>query len=173
MGIAEKVREEVKALGLTTLFFATWFAVLMFLKWLVLTEYDIGFFDFSLALIGALIVAKVVLILDSVPLERWMRNRSALAHVAVRTSLYGLGILIVLLLEKAFEARHEYGGFVPALIQIPRHQDISHVVAAAIGVTAALLIFNVLFVIRRYIGAGELLRIFVSPLPEKGEEKQA
>ena len=139
--------------------------MLMVLKWLILAEYNIEFRNVSIALVGALIVAKVVLVLERVPLEARFRDRAALTHVAVRTGLYGIGILLVLLLEKAFEVRVEYGGLVPALAQVIRHQDIPHVLAAAIGVTAALLIFNLMFVIRQHLGKRGLLGIFLLPLP--------
>ena len=171
MSLPAKLHEEIKSVGLTTLFFAAWFSVLLVLKWLVLAEYNIGLRSMSIALVGALIVAKVVLVLEKVPLETWTRGRPALTHVAVRTGLYGLGILVVLLLEKTFEVRHEYGGFVPALAQVMRHQDIPHVLAAAIGVTGALLVFNAMFVIRRYLGKRGLLRLFLSPLREQGKDE--
>jgi hypothetical protein len=170
MGFPKRAREELKSVGATTLFFAAWFGVLMLLKWLVLAEYDIEFRNVSFALIGALIVAKVVLVLENVPLEKWMGDRSALTHVLLRTGLYGLGILVVLLLEKAFEARHEYGGFFRALTQIIQHEDLPHVLAAAIGVTVALFVFNAMSIIRRHLGNRGLLRLLLSPLPDEREE---
>ena len=170
MSVSEKLRNEIRSLGLTTLFFAAWFAVLIFLKWLILAEYSIEFTDVSIVLIGALIVAKVVLILDNVPIDTWTRTRPALAHILLRTILYGLGILVVLLLEKAFEGRHEYGGFVPAITQVFRHEEIHHVLAAAIGVTGALLVFNTLLVIRRQLGERGLLDLFLSPLRDEPKD---
>lgn len=171
MSFSERFREEIASIGLTTLFFATWFAMLVLLKWLVLAEYSIEFTDVSIVLIGALIVAKVVVILDKVPIDLWTRDRPAFVHVLVRTALYGVGILVVLLLEKAFESRHEYGGFVSALTQVFRHQDIPHVLAATIGVTGALLMFNALLVIQRHLGEGGILRMFLSPLPEPSDRR--
>lgn len=171
MSFPAKLREEIKSVGLTTLFFAAWFSVLLILKWLILAEYNIEFRHMSIALIGALIVAKVVLVLENVPIETWTRDRPALTYVIVRTGLYGLGILAVLLLEKAFEVRHEYGGFVPALVQVIHHRDIPHVLAAAIGVTGALLVFNAMFVIRRHFGDRGLFELFLSPLREHANEK--
>ncbi len=154
-------------MGLTTLFFAAWFAVLIAIKSLILAEYSIEFRGLSIALIGALIVAKVVLVLENVPLDKWIRGRSALTDVLVRTTLYGLGVVVVLLVEKAFEARHEFGGFIPSLLQVVRHEDIPHILAAAIGVTGALLLFNTMSVIRRHLGRRSLLELFLSPLPEQ------
>lgn len=172
MRIPAKLREEIRSVGLTTLFFAAWFFLMLFIKWLILTEYHIEFHSFSIALVGALIMAKVVLVLEKVPLETLTKDRSALVHVVVRTCLYGFGVLVVLLLEKAFEARHEYGGFVSSLVQVIGHRDIPQVIAAAIGVTCALLTFNASFVIRRQLGKRGLQRIFLSPLREKEKEER-
>lgn len=167
MGFAEKVKKEIRLVGLTTLFFAVCFLGLMGFKALVLAEYRIAFFDVSAALIGALIVAKVVLILEHVPLGKAIERQSGIAHIAIRTTLYGIGVSVVLLLEKAFEARHEYGGFASAVAQIFDHRDIRHVWATAAAVTVALLAFNMLFVVRRHIGEGGLLAMFTAPLPQE------
>jgi hypothetical protein len=167
MSFAERLKEEVRLVGLTTLFFAVCFLSLMGFKALILAEYRIAFFDISAALIGALIVAKVVLILENVPLGIWIERHSAIVHVAARTVLYGIGVFVVLLLEKAFEARHEYGGFANAIAQVFDHRDIRHVWANGTGVTAAILAFNILFVLRRHIGERGLLAMFAAPLPQE------
>lgn len=166
MSAREKLKEEAKKVCMTTFFFAVCFLALMGFKALVLAEYRIAFFDLSAALIGALIVAKVVLILENVPLGSWIESHPAAVHVMVRTILYGIGVFMVLLLEKSFEARHEYGSFIQALTHVFEHRDIQHVWATAMGVTAALLVFNALFVLRRHIGGRELLGMFTTPLPE-------
>ena len=44
MNLPPRWREEIRSVGLTTLYFAAWFSVLMALKALVLTEYQIEFF---------------------------------------------------------------------------------------------------------------------------------
>jgi len=167
--IPSKIKNEIKAVGLTTLYFAAWFCLMVVLKTLVLAEYRIEFQGLSIALFGALVIAKVVLVLEHVPLSAWMRDRPALVHVLVRTALYALGVFIVVLVEKAFEGRHEYGGFIPSLIQSIHDRNIHHVWATTISVTFALLGFNVLFVIRRHLGKGGLSRIFLSPLAEESK----
>jgi hypothetical protein len=170
MRVTAKVKNEIVAVGLTTLFFGVWFCMMMLLKKLVLADYQIQFGNLSMALMGALIVAKVVLIMESIPLGAWLRNRSGVSHIAVRTLMYAVGVAAVLLVEKAFEARHEYGGFIPSLTEVFHHRDISHVWATAISVTSALLIFNALFVIRRHVGKRGLIQMFISPYPVQAKD---
>jgi len=74
MNFKQRAIEEFREDGLLTLYFASWFVALMLLKRLVLAEYDLQFRGLSLALIGALIVAKVVLVLEHVPLGRWIQQ---------------------------------------------------------------------------------------------------
>ena len=155
-----------KALGV-------WIGGLVVLKQLVLEEYQIQFNGLSLALIGALVLAKVVLVLEHVPLGGWIRTRPALLDVILRTAMYALGVLVVLLLEKAFDGRHEYGGFGPSLIALFRHADIQHVWVNAICLSGALLGYNVLSVLRWHLGEGGLIRLFWSPLPEEPGAKRS
>src|SRR5215471_3372520 len=115
MRLPQKVRHELKAVALTTLYIAAWLGVLVLLKRLVLADYKIEFRGFTVALVGALVIAKVVLVLEHVPLGSWVRNQPVLVNVVLRTVLYAVGVGVALLLEKAFEARHEYSGFGRAL----------------------------------------------------------
>jgi hypothetical protein len=171
MSLQQKLKDEIKAVALATLYFATWIGVLMVLKALVLAEYRIEFRGWSLALVGALLLAKVVLVLEHVPLGAWIRTRPALLDVIIRTALYGLGVLVVLLLEKAFEGRHEHGGFVPSLVSVFQHAEIHHVWVNTICLSGALLGYNILSVFRRHLGEGGLIRLFLSPLPQESREE--
>jgi hypothetical protein len=169
MSVKQKLANEIKAIVLTTLYFAVWFGMLVVLKELILADYDIAFRGFSAALIGALVVAKVVLVMEHVTLGQWVHKHPALVDVILRTLLYTVGVFVALLLEKAFEARHEYGGFVAALKNILRHRDMPHVWANSICVGVALLGFNILAVVRRHLGEGGLVRLFMDPPARKHE----
>lgn len=52
----EKKRDIVSVIVLT-FYFACWLGALVLLKYLLLTEYKIAFADFSVALVGALVLA--------------------------------------------------------------------------------------------------------------------
>ena len=163
MNIQEKLKHELKAILMVTLFFAAWLGVLMGIKVLILEEYHISFGGFSVVLIGALILAKVVLILEHVPLGAWLRDKPVLIDVILRTLLYAVGTLVVMLLEKAFESRHEQGGLWPALKSVFQHKDMPHVWANTIAVTGALLFYNMFSVLNRHLGRDGLARILLSP----------
>lgn len=166
MSFARKLVIEIRVVLLTTLYFAVWLGMLVLLKRLVLAEYEIAFRGFSLALLGALVLAKVVLILDHVPLGARVRALPAWVDVILRTSLYSLGVLLVLLAEKAIEGRHEHGGIGASLRSLHEHADLPHVLATALVLCGALLAYNCLRVLNRHVGPGGLARMLMSPLPE-------
>ena len=154
-----------------TFYFGCWLSALVLLKYLLLAEYQIDFTGLSVALIGALVLAKVVLVLEYVPLGALVRSRPAWVAVVLRTALYAFGVFVVLLLEKAFEARHEYDSFGASLIAVFQHAEVHHVWLNMICLSAALLSYNILTVVRKRLGKGVLLQMFLTPLPEGAEEK--
>ncbi|MCU0598201.1 MAG: hypothetical protein MUE70_02955 [Desulfobacterales bacterium] len=167
MSFKQKAKEEFKSMFLATLYFSVWLGVLIVLKELILIEYQIHFHGLTIALVGALILAKVVLVLEHFQMGAWVRKRPALVDVMLRTVFYSLGVLIVLLIEKAFDGRHEYGGFGPSLSAIFHHVDIYHVWVNSICISGALLGYNMLSVVRLHLGPGGLIRLFLNPMPEE------
>ena len=163
MSAASKLKEELGTVALYTLFFGAWFAMFILLKTLILAEYEIRFSGLSAAFVGALILAKVVLLLEHVSLGDGIARRPAWLEVLVRTVLYGFGVLVVLLLEKSFEVRHEKGGVLHALAGILYHEDIPHVVANAIVASCALLAFNLLSLFRKRLGPNALVGMLRAP----------
>jgi hypothetical protein len=165
MTLPQQLRNELKALTLAALYFGVWIGVLVLLKELMLDEYHIRFHGLSVALIGTLVLAKVVVVLEHFPLGSWGGAQPAWVDVILRTALYAFGVAVVLLLEKGFEGRHEHGGFGPSLIMVFQDADVYHVWVNTICLSGALLGYNVLSVVRRQLGEGGLIRLFMSPLP--------
>ena len=169
MGFAQKLQHELMAVIALTLYFGCWIGALVLIKYLVLAEYKIAFYGFSVALVGALVLAKVVLVLEYVPLGAWVRVRPAWVDVVLRTALYAFGVFVVLLLERAFEGRHEHGGLGPSLMAVFQQVDAKHVWLNTICLSAALLSYNMLSVVRKRLGKGALLQMFLTPLPNDSE----
>ena len=167
MGLLEKFKHEMKAVGLAALYFACWIAALIVLKQLILAEYHIEFHGMSKALVGALVLSKVVLVLEHIPLGAWVRARPAWVDIMLRTALHAFGVLVVLLLEKSFEGRQEYGGVGPSLNAVFQHADIYHVWTNVFCLSGALLGYNVLSVVRSHLGEGGLFRLFLTPVPSR------
>jgi hypothetical protein len=158
----QKLFKEIKSVALATIYFAIWLGLLMFLKTMILTEYKVEFSGISKAIIGALILAKVVLVIDLIPLANWTRKHPAVYFIFFRTLFNIIAVFFLLMLEKAFETRHEYGGFGSAISQGFQHRDVYHVWANVTVVSIAVFWFNVIFVLRRYLGEQKLRQVFFS-----------
>jgi hypothetical protein len=115
------------------------------------------------ALVGALVLAKVVLILDHVPLGTWLQSRPAWVDVLVRTVLYTAGVFVVMIVERSFEGRSEHGGFSAAMAAMFAEADAAHVLVNTICAAGALFGYNVLAVIREFLGPGGVARALTSP----------
>ena len=172
MSAKEKLVHELKALGLITLYFAFWVGSILLVEKLMLAQYGIRFNALALALIGTILLSKVVLLMEHVPVEAWVPNQPTVVPVLLRTILYVLGVLVVLSIEKAFEARHEYGGFVRALTQIGQHPEYPRVLANTICLGWAILGYNILSALRRHLGKNGLRQLFFA-LPKGNREKTA
>jgi len=166
-GWRQKVLREIKSVGLITLYFASCFALMMLLKHLVLAQHEIHFRGLSIAIVAALVVGKVVAVLEKVPLGPWVRRQPAALDVVVRTLIYTLGVFVVLLLERSFKSRHEAGGFGSALVSVVQNRDSARVWATTISVGGTLLAFNLVSILRRHLGKRGLSRLFfVTPLQD-------
>jgi len=169
----QKLKDEIKAIGIAALYFGLWIAALLLIKSLVLAEYQIAFHEWSVVVVGALILSKVVLVLEHVSLGAWVSARPAWVGVVLRTAMYSLGVAVVLVLEKGFEGRHEHGGFGPAVRYLFQQAEVYHVWANTFCLSGALLGYNVLSVLGRHLGKGGLIRIFFSPLPEETKSEES
>lgn len=154
--------EEGKAVATVTLYFAACFVVIMLLKQLWLADYGIEFSGIAAAFLAALVTAKVVIILDKVPLRRWLDGTPGVIEVVLRSAVYTLAVLVVMLLEKTFEVRTEQGGFVAALANIFGHPDVPKICATSIAVGIAFLAYNVFETIHRAIGDRQMFELFLS-----------
>ncbi len=169
MSLKQKLQHELKAIAIAALYFGSWITMLILLKQLVLAEYEITFRGWSVIAMGVLILSKVALILENVSFGAWVRARPAWVDVLLRTALYSAGLVVVIILEKGIEGRHEHAGFVGAVKAGLASADRFHIIANSICLSGALLGYNVISVIRRHLGERGLLNLFLLPLPPKAE----
>ena len=162
MRILHWLGEELRAIAWVTLYFAACFVVILLMKQFWLAEYGIRFSGVAMALVAALVTAKVIIVLDHVPLTRWFRGAPGLVTVVVRSALYTAVVLVVMLLEKAFEARAEHGGFTSALTKVFEHPELPQLWATMIAVGLAFLAYNAFEVVRRAVGDARVREMFLA-----------
>jgi hypothetical protein len=85
------------------LFFFIGFNLILFTKQLVLEQYLIQFSGFMVATVGALVVAKVVLVADMLPLLRRFDTAPLIQPILFKTVVYTLLVFVARLLEAFVE----------------------------------------------------------------------
>ncbi|HWR93700.1 MAG TPA: hypothetical protein VN192_00685 [Flavobacterium sp.] len=165
--ITKKAINEIKSILLVTLYFATWFGILMLLKKLVLEDYNINFGSITTVIISALIMSKVVLIMQYIEFGQWVKSKPPIVDIIVRTLIYMIGVFIVLIIEKAFEIRQEYGGFDNALTHVFQNRDIYKFETSLIIVGLSIFWFNTFSILTQYYNPKDLINLFFkTPLQE-------
>lgn len=96
------------------IFFLFAFLLLVITKRLIQREFAIPLSGFGAALIGALIVGKVVLIADNLPLMNQFPNKPLLYNIAWKSSIYFLTTFLVRYIEHIIPFFREYGGILEA-----------------------------------------------------------
>jgi hypothetical protein len=169
MSILQKLKEEVVSVTALTVYFGCWLGVLVLLKYLVLAQYQINPGNLTVAFVGAVVLAKVVLVLEHFQIGKRVRKLPAWVDVALRTVLYSFVVFLVLVIERSFEGLHQYGSFAASLTALFRQTSAIHVWTNTICLSAALLSYNMLSVVRKHLGKGALLKMFLVPLPQEPE----
>lgn len=132
----------------------------MFLKKAMLGQYSIEIYAAGTALIGSLILAKVVLIFDNLPVLKKMDSIRNIYRVFLRSLIYLLGFILFTLVE------HWIGGLIDgenigeALQQALHHLVSSDFLMSLVVVFIAFLFFNTFWTIRAKYGPKELFDLF-------------
>ncbi len=151
-------REFSEAVPIACFFFVGFVIVLMIVK-LSLAQYSIQIPALSRALVGALIAAKVVLILDNTRVARSFRRYPRIVPVIAKTAVYALCVVLLRMLELALDsARHPTmaDSILPDLV----HGGSPRLLAVILGVSAVFAIYFILAEIAEHLGSGVLWNLF-------------
>lgn len=157
------LKKEVKELAILFVYFAFYFGIFIVFKKLILDHYDISYYGFGAAMVGALLAAKAVLVIEGSPLSRPFHTSAPYVKVLYDTFLYTLLALIFLYLEKSLELMHQEGTFRLAFFTA-RHEDDFPDFCAKVGWAGLCFLgYSVFAVINHHLGSGKLWRFFFTP----------
>jgi hypothetical protein len=142
------------------LFFLVAFLLQLLIIKLAIAQFSIPVTVLSKAVVGALLAAKAVLILDETRLGRSLEHYRPIVAVAVKTLLYGFGTLLLGYLERFLEALHKFGSFDRAFRDMIDQANAYRFFAWALGVTLIFAIYFVLSEINEHMGKGALWSLF-------------
>ena len=113
--IFARLKHEVVEAIPPAVFFFVAFQLVSFLHALMLREYGVQTSTFVTASIAALIVAKVVLVVDLLPFVNRFPERPLIYNVVWKTSIYILAALLVRSIEHLIPFVREYGNLAVAV----------------------------------------------------------
>ena len=153
------------------LFFLFGFLLLLSIIKLTLETFSIEMTAFSKAVVGALLAAKAVLLLDDMPISRYLEQYRRIIAVAVKTLIYGCITLLLGILERILEALRAEHSLRAAGLYVIDHASMYRLIAWALGVSLVFAIYFAVFEIDESLGKGALWALFFesprSPKPRR------
>ncbi|MGH0037625.1 MAG: hypothetical protein ACQGVK_21555 [Myxococcota bacterium] len=159
--IGERVQGEIREIGLVSLYFLAFFLLFLSLKALLLDEYSIQTSVLGTAVVGALIVAKVVVLLEKTSFGGLLDSHRAIYHVLWRSLAYTAAVFVVTLAEHLFEYYRATGDLSSALGRLRAGEGLDHVLALNLSVGTAFVLYNVFAELERDLGPGGLRRVLL------------
>lgn len=156
------LKRELKQVGWVSLYFFFCFSVILTLKKLLLAGYQVEVDTVSTAIISALILAKIVLILDATEVGKRFDARLPLGTAALyKTMTYLLVTFLVLFLEKLFHAYREFDELSQALKAIWLNKDLNLIQVKLIAVGLTLFSYFLYTGVDHQLGKGRLRRMIM------------
>ena len=145
------------------LFFLAGFLIELSIIKLAVEKYSVEVTAVPTAIVAALLAAKAVLLIDETPLERTLHQYRRVIAVLVKTTLYGLGTLILGYLERIFEAWHQLGNLGDAFTGVLDNANEYRLLAWVLGISVIFAVYFALFEIGERMGKGALWSLFFEP----------
>jgi hypothetical protein len=152
-------RELKEIFAISSTFFIL-FVMFSVLKLALLSQYHIDGFKTGTAIIGSLIMGKVVLIFDNIPLTRRMDVFPNIYRVFFRSFVYLIGFILFSLLEHWVKELIHGEQFGEAWKQAFLHLGSSEFLFSLVMIFVAFLFFNTFWVIRTAFGPKKLYSLF-------------
>ncbi|NBC10299.1 MAG: hypothetical protein GVY24_01005 [Planctomycetes bacterium] len=160
--IAEKIRYELAELIPVTLFFFVAFQLLALTQMLMLEQYGIKAWVFVAATVGALVVAKVVLITDHLSLLNRFPEHPLLYNVVWKTAIYFVASLAVRYAEHLIRFWRKTGGFIEANHALVDEVVWPHLIVVQMWLLILLLVYTTLRELVRALGRDRITAMFLT-----------
>lgn len=161
--ISLRLKREISGAIPTVLFFFVVFQLLAFSRALVLKGYDIQVSSFVNATIAALIVGKVVLIADLLPIINRFPNRPIVYNITWKTFIYMVAALLVRYAEHLISFIREYKDLAVANSHLLDEVVWPHFWYVQLWLLICFFIYNTLRELGRVIGQDQIRSIFFGP----------
>jgi hypothetical protein len=155
--IGETITHEIREMIPVVIYFVITFNIIGFTKALMLREYGIQVSTFVGATVGALLVAKAVLLVGVLPFMEPFPKVPILYNVLWKTLLYALAAVMMQVLEEVIRALLTHGDLAPVGDALWR----PHFWVVQIWLVMVLLVFCAFRELIRVLGAAKTKEIFL------------
>jgi hypothetical protein len=139
------------------------FLLLLSIIKLTLATFSIEMTALSKAVLGALLAAKAVLILDELPIARYLEQYRRIVAVGVKTLIYGGITLLLGFLERTIDALHREHTLRAAGLYVIDHAGVYRLFAWSLGISLVFAHYFALSDISQAMGKERLWRLFFDP----------
>ena len=161
--IIPRLKREILGTIPTVMFFFIVFQLLAFTRALTLKVYDIEVSTFVNATIGALIVGKVVVVADLLPIINRFPNKPLVYNITWKTFIYLVAALLVRYVEHLIPFIREYKNFAVANSHLLNEIVWPHFWLVQIWLLICFLIYCTLRELGRILGPERVRLIFFGP----------
>ena len=162
--ILQRLKQEFLGVIPTSVFFFIAFQLLAFTRALILQEYGIRVSVFVAATIGALIVAKVVMIVDLLPFVNRFPDKPLIYNVFWKTAIYLLAAFLVRYIEHLIHFVRKYGDIAVANNHLLDEVVWPHFWIVQVWLLVLFLMYCALRELIRVLGRERVRCIFLGPI---------
>ncbi len=153
------------------LFFFTAFLLIGVIFKLLVTQYSIQFTAFTKAAVAALIIGKVILLIDWAESGRDFGSHRRIVVIACQTLVYALAVSTLGIAERIFEAAHKAHSLSEGFDMVIANAHFDRFIGLVILISTVVFVYLVLQEIERAMGPGALYRLLFKrpdPIAEGG-----
>lgn len=164
------IKHELEEAIFPTIFFFLIFHFMMITEALILDSYNVQWVSSASALIGALIVAKAILIIDMTPAGRLFRDSRLVYHIVWKTVMYSVLVAIFRYAEELIPLWSKFGSFGEANRHLIDEVSWPHFMAIQLWLLVSIAAFSTIVTIDQHFGPGSLKRALlgkISPPSQK------
>jgi len=161
--IFQRLKEEFVGIFPTVVFFFVAFQLLAITRSLILQQYGIQVSTFVAATIGALIVAKVVMIVDLLPFVNRFPDKPLAYNVVWKTIIYFLAAFLIRYIEHLIPFIRKYGDIAVANSRLLDEVIWPHFLIVQIWLFVIFLMYSTLRELIRALGRERIVSMFFGP----------
>jgi hypothetical protein len=150
-------RRELRATRPVCLFFLTGFLLVLLVVKLALAQYSISVNALSRALLGAVLAAKVVMVLEKTPISRPFGHSPRIIAILFKSLVYGMSVILFGILERILDALRHAPTMLLGLHRAFLSLNLNRLLSVALGVTIVFGIYFTFAEINEFMG-GDALR---------------